>query len=86
MLTTLSRWYGYEFHLADTTLARQYVSAGFPTDRVADAMNTLKAVLGVTMTFDGKVVTLQRERTVDSPSKRTSTHEFLNHTDSEVGK
>jgi len=86
VLATLSRWYGYEFHMADTTLASKVISGKFRTDQITETMNTLKAVLGVTMSFDGKVVTLRLPRTADTQSRRTSTREFLHNLESEVGK
>jgi hypothetical protein len=85
MLATLGRWYGYEFRLDDTTLAASHVSIGFDADRPAEALNTVKAVLGVSMTFDGNVITLRREHDNHASShapQRTS----YRHSDSEVGK
>jgi transmembrane sensor len=85
MLATLGRWYGYEFRLADTALAASHVSIGFDADRPAEALNTVKAVLGVSMTFDGNVITLRPEHDTHASSHaplRTS----YRHSDSEVGK
>jgi len=86
LLATLGRWYGYEFHMADTALAKWYVSAEFRTDQVAETMNTLKTVLGVTMAFDGKVVTLRVERNARNTSRRERIRESLSNPEPEVGK
>jgi len=86
MLATLGRWYGYEFRLADTTLATRYVSVGFKTDRVEETMSTLKALLGVTMTFEGKVVTLHLEHAWHNTPRSTRNREFPGNSSSEVGK
>jgi len=84
VLATLSRWYGYEFHIADTALASKVISGRFRTDQLTVTINTLKAVLGVTMVFDGKVVTLRLQRTADTQFRRT--REFLRNLEPEVGK
>jgi len=86
MLATLGRWYGYEFHLNDTTLAAMHVSVALSTDHPADAMNTVKAVLDVTMTFDGNVITLRPERDHGGSSRNTRTREVLKTPQVEVGR
>jgi transmembrane sensor len=86
MLAALGRWYGYEFHLTDTTLAARHVSVAFSADAPTDAMNMVKAVLGVTMTFDGNVVTLQPRGADHHPVSRTSPNPLSRNTEPEVGK
>jgi len=86
VLATLGRWYGYEFRLTDTTLAGLRVSVGVNTDQVTAAMNTLKAVLGVTMTFDGNVVTLRPERHESRATRSKRAPESFGTAESEVGK
>lgn len=86
MLATLGRWYGYEFHLADSTLAGRHVSIGFSTDEPAEAMNMVKVVLGVTMTFDGHVVTLRPEHMPGSKQKTQRISTMLDTSEPEAGK
>jgi transmembrane sensor len=61
MLKSLERWYGYEFRLADSTLATQHVTAaiiiGTPLPKT---LQYLKDLLDVRATVNGKVVTLHR--------------------------
>jgi transmembrane sensor len=64
MLATLSRWYGYEFRLADSTLATRHVTAVFKASAMRETLSELEELLEVTMRFDGKTVTLRaRPRT-----------------------
>jgi len=58
VLATLGHWYGYEFRLTDSTLAARHLSAAFDSRSVTGTLAALKAVLEVTMTFEGTVVTL----------------------------
>jgi ferric-dicitrate binding protein FerR (iron transport regulator) len=58
MLTTLGRWYGYEFRLQDSALVSRHVSAEFKVSDPAEMMSLLKSALGVTLTFHGNVITL----------------------------
>jgi len=85
VLATLGRWYGYEFRLADTTLARQFISVDFQTNQIAEAMAALRVVLGVTMTFDGKVVTLHPTNGRSTTQPRNM-HAPFDHPKVEVGK
>jgi ferric-dicitrate binding protein FerR (iron transport regulator) len=83
MLTTLGRWYGYDFRLADSSLARVNVRAEFRIGDAADALMILKRVLHVTMTYDGNTITLHpRRRDETSPRRRDDTASHL----LEVGK
>jgi len=86
MLTTLGRWYGYEFRLADTTLVTHHVSVALSTDKLAEAMRTIKALLRVTMTYDGNVVTLRPESDGRDTVHGKSIRELLRHPEPEVGK
>jgi len=70
VLTTMGRWYGYRFELADPSLAKQHVSTTLSmTDSAAMIVN-LQALLGVTMTFDGHVVTLRPSHASDHAPAR----------------
>lgn len=86
MLTELSRWYGYDFRLADSVLADQYVSAEFHSDRPDETMTMVKAILGVTMTFEGKTVTLRSEIDSSTMHRGTNARRLFNNPVSEVGK
>jgi len=90
LLETVGRWYGYEFRMADTTVLRHHVSVTLGVDNPAEAMGALKAMLGVSMTFDGNVVTLHPERDRTQSSQGTSrsieTNKLLKHSDLEVGR
>ena len=86
VLAALKRWYGYEFRVTDTVLATQSISAEFRTDRVAETLNTLKAVLGATMTFDGNVVSLQLKSSGHGASNLKPTHNLISPSEPEVGK
>lgn len=56
---TLGRWYGLEFHFADSTLAHQEMTGTFTDheDR-SDMLKQLQMILGAQMQFDGNIVTL----------------------------
>jgi ferric-dicitrate binding protein FerR (iron transport regulator) len=64
MLTTLGRWYGYEFRLQDSVLISRNVSAEFKVSDPAEMMSVLKSMLGVTLTFHGNVITLTRQHEI----------------------
>jgi ferric-dicitrate binding protein FerR (iron transport regulator) len=72
VLTTLSRWYGYQFRLADSTLARQSVTAVLDAQSSTNALGTIKLLLNVDYTVDGDVVTLRARpiRRVRAPDWR----------------
>jgi len=68
VLATVERWYGYQFRLTDTTLANQHITTSLDYDARADVLTSLKALLDVSMTFDGNVITLHPHRPGDSTS------------------
>jgi len=86
VLAALGRWYGYEFHLADTALAAEYISVGLSTERSAEALNMVKAVLGVTMTFNGNVITLHTDHADGDVPHRPRSSESLTNSKLEVGR
>jgi len=86
ILGALNRWYGYEFRLADTTLADRRVSVAFRTDRPAEALTMMKLILNVTMSFDGNVVTLRPEPSAVGAPSHPRIRELLRKPDLEVGK
>lgn len=67
VLSTLSRWYGYQFRLTDTTLARQHVTTSFDFGSSAEMLQGLRWLLHVDMTFEDSVVTLRSARRVSVP-------------------
>jgi ferric-dicitrate binding protein FerR (iron transport regulator) len=86
MLSTVGRWYGYQFKLADSSLATQHVSIALKVSDPTDMMLALKATLRVTMAFDGAhggtpVITLtpRQDRLMpagDAPSPRARRERF----------
>lgn len=60
MLATVGRWYGYTFHLADSTVATQRVAVTFNMDQREETLALIQDLLSVTMKFDGTTVTLSR--------------------------
>jgi len=75
MLSTVGRWYGYEFKLDDSTLARQRVSVVFKTADQTQMIAVLKAMLDVEMTFAGHVITLTSHR--ERAPTRSGTQDIL---------
>jgi ferric-dicitrate binding protein FerR (iron transport regulator) len=71
VLSVVGRWYGYQFQLADSTLATERISVVF---RVADSnemLLMLKAVLDASLTFDGHTVTVSKHQAgVRMPARR----------------
>jgi transmembrane sensor len=65
VLQTLSRWYGYQFRYADSTLLQRNVTVGISVRSPALALATLEQLLRVNLTVHGDTVTLapQTERT-----------------------
>lgn len=58
LLTTVGRWYGYQFQLTDSALASQQVSTALDVSNRAEMLMMLKSLLDVTMTVDRNVITL----------------------------
>lgn len=58
ILATLTRWYGYEFQLADSSLAHRHVTAVLDASSSQEALATLKLLLDVDLTFSGSEITL----------------------------
>lgn len=87
VLAALTRWYGYQFRLADSSLAHRNLTLGLSTDSPSAALATLKQVLDVELTFDQNIVTLHPKRgaqAVPRPSRNTTGE--LSTTQSEVGR
>jgi transmembrane sensor len=58
VLRTLSRWYGYQFRCADSTLPQRSVTIGLSVRSSASALATLEQVLRVSLVMAGDTVTL----------------------------
>jgi ferric-dicitrate binding protein FerR (iron transport regulator) len=86
MLTTVGAWYGYEFHLADSTLARMRVNADLQFSSSTVMFKALENLLGVHMTFDGRVVTLHPQQTPRQTPRTTRDLERSLSTSPEFGK
>jgi ferric-dicitrate binding protein FerR (iron transport regulator) len=85
VLATLSRWYGYEFHLADSTLAEQQVTTSFDVGRASEMFDGLRWLLHVDVIFSDSVVTLRSAHRVSTPSMRDEQHRGFS-TSMEVGR
>lgn len=65
VLAAVGRWYGYEFRMADSSLATRRITVTLGSQSLPDVMNFFKTMLGVSLTFDGpggRVVTLHARR------------------------
>lgn len=69
LLSTVGRWYGYQFHLADSTLAAQPVSTSLDVANRAEMLVMLKSLLDVNMTVDRNVITLTPRQARRSKSR-----------------
>jgi ferric-dicitrate binding protein FerR (iron transport regulator) len=67
VLATLTRWYGYEFRVTDSTITQQNVTLWLNARLSSKALSTLKRVLDVDVTVRGDTVTL-------TPTKRHDAH------------
>jgi ferric-dicitrate binding protein FerR (iron transport regulator) len=86
LLDGLGRWYGYDFRLADSSLARARVTATFRTGAPAETMRLLKDLLDVTLTFDDSVVTLHSRNGRAPVSIQRKRHDMAFPPTVEVGK
>jgi len=87
VFATLSRWYGYQFKNVDSTLAHQVVTLGVQTGSSEDALATLRQILDVELTVDGKVVTVHTKRGTGSSSREASPrHQNMYPSHTEVGR
>lgn len=88
VLATVGRWYGYRFRLADSALAVQHITATLDYDARAEVLTSLKALLEVSMSFDGNVITLHALHPSDATPAPVRTHEPGNSmsTVKEVGR
>lgn len=66
ILRAMSRWYGYQFRYADSTLAERKVSIGISTQSSAEALSEIEKVLAVNLNIVGDTITL-----IPSPIRST---------------
>ena len=77
-LVAFGRWYGYEFRLTDSTLAKTLVTASFDYRDGRDALHALTTVLGVRATADGSVIVLSPlRRQLRAPERRDVREQFI---------
>jgi ferric-dicitrate binding protein FerR (iron transport regulator) len=73
VLQSVGRWYGYDFVLKDSMLARKTVTTVLSVSAPQETMRALRDLLDVTMTVDGRTITLDSRRTraaTRAPSKQ----------------
>jgi len=85
VLTTVGRWYGLQFRLADSALARRHITATFYAQSATDAIRTLALLLDVTPRVQDTVVVLQR-RAVVVPARRNALDALPPHPLLETGR
>jgi len=87
VLAAITRWYGYQFRLTDSTLAHRTLTLWLSTQSASAALATIKQVLNVDLTFDANVVTLHPRRGGSTaPSIPPSRQEVFSTLHSEVGR
>jgi len=76
VLAALTRWYGYQFRVTDSSLVSAKLTLWLSTESSSAALSTLEQVLNADLTVDHDIVTIspRRSRAVDStPTNRTHT-------------
>jgi transmembrane sensor len=86
VLATVGRWYGYEFLIADSALAKRRIAAAFHTNESEKTLAALKHLLKVTMTFDGSRVVVQPKQPQRVPLRRRDSVLVSPISSFEVGK
>lgn len=87
VLAALTRWYGYEFRLTDSTLANERLTLWLSTESSMAALKTLKQVLNAELTVDHGTVTLSPRRGAHAvPRTGSATQDELAPSTSEVGR
>jgi len=70
VLATITRWYGYQFRVTDSTLVALRLTVGLSTESAQSALQTLRSVLDVDLSFDRGVVVISPRRDVQAPERR----------------
>jgi len=87
VLAALTRWYGYEFRLTDSTLANERLTLWLSTESSTAALKTLTQVLNADLTVDHGTVTLSPRRGAHAvPRTGPATQDELAPSTSEVGR
>jgi len=87
VLAALARWYGYQFRLADSSLAAKNLTLVLSTESSSAALSTLKLMLDVDLIFDDSVVTLSPKHNPHPGPRATRTlREALSTPQLEVGR
>jgi len=87
VLATLTRWYGYQFRLSDSSLNENVLTAVIDAQSSAQALSTIKLLLNVDLTFDGNVITLHPKHRSTMPARRRqNTTDIMTPSHAEVGR
>lgn len=90
-LDALSHWYGIEFRLSDSSMARWHLNGTFAGENRAEALRTMQSALSVGMTFDSTasgrpVVTIIRRHAGQTPTSTERERLSFPHSMTEVGR
>jgi len=70
VLRVIGRWYGYQFRLADSTLAAEPISATFDVHTLDETVQSLELLFNVTADVHDSVITLHPGRTTQAGPRR----------------
>ena len=76
VLATLTRWYGYQFRCADSTVVLSHITIGLSMRSSTEALASLERLLNVSLTFVGDTVTLTPARTRGATPQRTKHYDM----------
>jgi transmembrane sensor len=86
VLSALTRWYGYQFRVTDSSIVRQKVTIRLSAESSKSAFTTLERILEVDVAIDGNVVTLRPRQKTGYPARSTNERRNrLNSSYMEVG-
>jgi ferric-dicitrate binding protein FerR (iron transport regulator) len=83
VLAMLTRWYGYRFVVADSTLSNQYLNVWLSTKSSAEALATLRLALDAELSVREQVITLRPRRIAPRAVPRTPS---IDNSLTEVGR
>jgi len=91
VLTQVSRWYGVDFQLADSTLTHEKVTAALDYGELSDVVRALEHLLDVSATTDGSktdrpVVVLRPHRSTSRRTPAPTRWDMHELTQTEVGR
>jgi ferric-dicitrate binding protein FerR (iron transport regulator) len=87
VLSALGRWYGYTFRVTDSTIANRHVTVSFKTNAATETLEDLKDLLDVSLSIEGKTVTLNgRRTTMPQRVPQSRRHYDIFHHSTEVGR